>query len=104
MDARNERKVVDALARLLTNEALSLGRWRRCGRIFMAIGWALVCFTFFAYFSAATVSRNFLFVPLAGGVCIGLGIWFSYFVTQWPIVSAFIDRESVESRARELSV
>lgn len=46
MEARNERMVVVALAHLLTNEALSLGRWRRLGDIFKAFGWALICFTF----------------------------------------------------------
>jgi hypothetical protein len=35
-------------------------------------------------------------------VCLGLGLWFSTFVAQWPAVRQFIDAERVRQRNIEL--
>ncbi len=72
------------------------------GRLLGILGWALLFFTVFKYFDGPLVRRELLLLALVGGVCIALGVWFSSFAIQWPIVSRYVDQEAVNARAEEL--
>jgi len=48
------------------------------------------------------VSWIFAALSGVGGLCIGLGLWFSTFVKQWPVVRQFIDAERVRQRIAEI--
>lgn len=38
----------------------------------------------------------------AGGLCAGIGAWFSTFAAQWPVIRPFIDDERVRERLAEI--
>jgi len=98
-----EKKVIVGLSKLLTDEQRQLNRWRNAGRIMTILGWVLLTLTFMAIFQTTHIPAYFLFISLAAGLCIGLGVWFSSFSSQWPILQRFIDVERVNQRANELN-
>lgn len=99
-----EKKVIIGLNKLLTNEKSQLNRWRNAGRVITILGWVFLTLTFMAIFQATHIPAYFLFISLASGLCIGLGVWFSSFSYQWPILQRYIDAERVNQRAAELDV
>ena len=96
-----EKKVIVGLNKLLTNEQSQLNRWRNAGRIMTVLGWVFLTLTFMAIFQTTHIPAYFLFISLAAGLCLGLGVWFSSFSSQWPILQRYIDAERVNQRATE---
>jgi len=37
-----------------------------------------------------------------GGLCLGIGAWFSTFASQWPVIRPFIDGDRVRDRLAEI--
>jgi hypothetical protein len=101
-DAKLERKIVRTLARFLAEEQAALGRWRGAARAWMIAGSVLWTVVIFGY--AQPAGGHWVLAVLAGvgGVCLGLALWFSTFVEQWPAVRQFIDAERVRQRSLEL--
>lgn len=60
------------------------------------------CWPFFGYAQDAGGHWSLTVLSGVGGVCLGLGLWFSTFVAQWPAVRQFIDAERVRQRSLEL--
>ena len=101
-DAKYEKKVVRSLAKFLADEGALLGRWRAVGNACVWTGsvlWVLAIFVF-----APEAGGAWILAALAalGGLCLGIGLWFSTFATQWPIVRPFVDAEKVRQRSVQL--
>jgi len=101
-DIKLEEKIVRTLAKFLTNEKALVRRWRVVGQASIFLGSLLWVLAIFAYAQDAAVSWIFAALSGVGGLCIGLGLWFSTFVTQWPVVRQFIDAERVRQRIVEI--
>jgi hypothetical protein len=101
-DANLEKKIVRTLSKFLADEQTALGRWRRVARAWMLAGSILWTLALFGY--AQPGSGHWILAVLSGvgGVCLGLALWFSTFVEQWPAVRQFIDAERVRQRSLEL--
>jgi hypothetical protein len=102
MSAKIERSVIRSLAQLVGNEAALLNRWRITGRVFGITGWALLFYSAFKYFEQPLVHHGLIPLAMLGGVGASLGMWFSSFAVQWPVVAQFIDRQAIAARANEL--
>ena len=98
-----EKKVVFGLEKLLSDEERQLKRWRITGGVLAVLGWLSLTFMFMAIFETSSIHPYFLVLAVAGGVCIGLSIWFSTFYSQWPVLRAYIDVDRVKERAKELN-
>ena len=101
-DANLEKKIVRTLGKFLADEQAALGRWRRVAQAWMLAGAILWTVALFGY--AQPGGGHWILAVLAGlgGVCLGLALWFSTFVEQWPAMRQFIDAERVRQRSREL--
>ena len=101
-DAKLEGKIVRTLARFLVNEQALIRRWRVVGKASIFLGSLLWALAILAYAQNACAPWVFAALSGVGGLCLGLGLWFSTFVTQWPVVRQFIDAEQVRQRAIEI--
>lgn len=101
-DAKLERKIVRTLAKFLGEEQAALRRWRGLARAWIISGSVLWTVAIFGYAQPASGHWVLAVVAGAGGVCLGLGLWFSTFVEQWPAVRQFIDAGRVRQRSLEL--
>ena len=101
-DAKLEEKIVRTLAKFLAKEQVLLRRWRAVGKTSIVLGSLLWALAIFAYAQNAGASWIFAALSGVGGLCIGLGLWFSTFVAQWPVVRQFIDAEKVRQRTIEI--
>lgn len=101
-DVKLEKKIVRTLAKFLADERAGLGRWRTAGKAWTYCGAILWVLAIFGYLQ--DTGGHWILAVLAGvgGVCLGLGLWFSTFVEQWPAVRQFIDAERVRQRSIEL--
>lgn len=102
MEPKAEAKIVRALAKHLADEQGSIRRWRNAGNACTYIGAFLWVAAIFAFWQPSGGHWAFALLAAAGGVCIGLGLWFATFVQQWPVVRQFVDAEKVRQRAGEL--
>ena len=98
---KEEEKIVRTLAKFLADEQKLVGRWRVAGKASIFLGALLWTLAIFAYAQSAGVSWIGAVLSGMGGLCLGLGLWFSTFVTQWPVVRQFIDAEKVRQRIVE---
>jgi hypothetical protein len=101
-NANVERKVVRNLAKFLADEQVLVSRWSMVGKALTFLGSLLWVLAIFAFAQDSSVSWVIAAISAVGGVCIGLGLWFSTFVTQWPVVRQFIDAERVRQRSIEI--
>lgn len=101
-DMKLEAKIVRTLAKFLANEQVLIRRWRVVGNASIFLGSLLWVLAFFAYAQNAGASWVVAVLSGVGGLCLGLGLWFSTFVTQWPVVRQFIDAEKVRQRIIEI--
>jgi len=101
-DAKFERKVVSDLARFLADDGALLRRWRLIANAFILSGAVLWAFAIFAFARDGGGSWIYAAVAALGGVCLGIGLWFSTFAKQWPLVRPFVDAEKVRQRRLEL--
>lgn len=101
MSDKLEQKVIRSLAKLLAN-ASALNRWRIAGRVLGILGWALLFYSAFKCFEQPLVHRGLVVVAMLGGACTILGVWFSSFAVQWPVVAQFLDRQAIATRVHEL--
>jgi hypothetical protein len=101
-DAKLERKIVRTLGKFLADEQSALGRSRAVANVWIISGSILWVVAIFGY--AQPEGGHWILAVLSGvgGVCLGLGLWFSTFVEQWPAVRQFIDAERVRQRSLEL--
>ena len=97
-----EVKIVRTLAKFLANEQVLIGRWRVVGKASIFLGSLSWVLAFFAYAQNAGAFWVVAVLSGVGGLCLGLGLWFSTFVTQWPVVRQFIDAEKVRQRTIEI--
>ena len=97
-----EGKIVRTLARFLANEQVLVKRWSAIGRASTFVGALLWALAIFAHLQSNAASWIFAALSGVGGLCLGLGLWFSTFVTQWPVVRQFIDAEKVRQRIKEI--
>ena len=98
---KDEEKIVRTLAKFLADEQELVGRWRVAGKASIFLGALLWTLAIFAYAQSAGTSWIVAVLSGVGGLCLGLGLWFSTFVTQWPVVRQFIDTEKVRQRIVE---
>ena len=101
-DAKLEEKIVRTLAKFLAKEQVLLRRWRAVGKTSIVLGSLLWALAIFAYAQNAGASWIFAALSGVGGLRLGLGLWFSTFVAQWPVVRQFIDAEQVRQRTIEI--
>ena len=101
-DTSLEGKIVRTLAKFLANEQILIRRWRVVGKASIFLGSLLWVLAIFSYAQEAGASWIFAALSGVGGLCLGLGIWFTTFVAQWPVVRQFIDVEQVRRRAIEI--
>jgi len=101
-DMKDEEKIVRTLAKFLADEQVLVGRWRVAGKASIFLGAILWAAAIFAYAQSAGASWIVAVLSGVGGLCLGLGLWFSTFVTQWPVVRQFIDAEKVRQRIIEI--
>ena len=99
---KDEEKIVRTLAKFLADEQELVGRWRVAGKASIFLGALLWTLAIFAYAQSAGASWIVAVLSGVGGLCLGLGLWFSTFVTQWPVVRQFIDAERVRQRMVEI--
>ena len=97
-----EAKIVRALAKLLADEQRQVARWRTAGKISTLLGAVLWTVALFGYLQEAGGSWLLAVLAGVGGLCLGLGLWFTTFVEQWPAVRPYIDAEKVRQRATEI--
>jgi len=101
-DVNLEAKIVRTLAKFLADERSGLQRWRTIGRAWTFSGAVLWVVAIFGHLQDTGGHWMLAVLAAAGGVCLGLGLWFSTFVEQWPAVRQFIDAERVRQRSIEL--
>ena len=101
-DAKLEGKIVRTLAKFLANEQVLLTRWHAVGKASIFLGSLLWVLALFGYLQNAGASWICAALSGVGGLCLGLGLWFSTFVAQWPVVRQFIDAEKVRQRIIEI--
>jgi hypothetical protein len=101
-DAKLERKIVRMLGRFLADEQAALGRSRAVAWAWIISGCVLWTVAIFGHAQAAGGHWVLAVLSAVGGVCLGIGLWFSTFVEQWPAMRQFIDAERVRQRSREL--
>ena len=101
-DAKLERKMVRMLGEFLADEQAALRRSRRVANAWIISGSILCTVALFGYAQPAGGHWILAVLSGAGGVCLGLGLWFTTFVEQWPAMRQFIDAERVRQRSREL--
>jgi hypothetical protein len=101
-EMKHEEKIVRTLAKFLADEQELVGRWRVAGKATIFLGSLLWVLAFFAYAQNAGAFWVVAVLSGVGGLCLGLGLWFSTFVTQWPVVRQFIDAEKVRQRIVEI--
>jgi hypothetical protein len=101
-DAKLEAKIVRTLTKFLADERKGLGRWRTAGKAWTYSGAVLWTLAIFGYLQDTCGHWMLAVLSGIGGVCLGLGLWFSTFVAQWPAVRQFIDAERVRQRNIEL--
>jgi len=101
-ETKLEGKIVRTLAKFLANEKVLIRRWRIVSNAAIVLGSVLWVLAIFAYAQSASASWVFAALSGVGGLCLGLGLWFSTFVTQWPVVRQFIDEEQVRLRITEI--
>ena len=99
---KHEEKIVRTLAKFLADEQVLIRRWGAVGKASIALGALLWTLAIFAYAQSAGASWIVAVLSGVGGLCLGLGLWFSTFVTQWPVVRQFIDAEKVRQRIIEI--
>lgn len=91
------------LEKLVTDGGMLIQRWRLAGKIATWLGAFLVAVVAYGAYGAGGGAFWMLAgLALAAGLAMGLGLWFSTFTAQWPIVRPFIDAERVRQRAKEL--
>jgi hypothetical protein len=98
---KDEAKIVRTLAKFLADEQELVGRWRVAGKASIFLGALLWTLAIFAYAQSAGASWIVAVLSGIGGLSLGLGLWFSTFVAQWPVVRQFIDAEKVRQRIVE---
>lgn len=101
-DPAAERKLVRTLANMLANEQAMIGRWRTAGRTATYLGAVLCVLAVFGHLQETGAHWAYAVMAGVGGLCIGLGLWFTTFVEQWPVIRQFIDAEQVRRRSKEL--
>jgi hypothetical protein len=101
-DAKLERKIVRMLGKFLADEQAALGRSRAVAWAWIISGSVLWTVAIFGHAQAAGGHWILAVLSAVGGVCLGIGLWFSTFVEQWPAMRQFIDAERVRQRSREL--
>ena len=101
-DIKFEGRIVRTLAKFLANEQMLIRRWRVVGNASILLGSLLWALPILAYAQDAGASWIFAALSGVGGLCLGLGLWFSTFVAQWPVVRQFIDAERVRQRTIEI--
>jgi hypothetical protein len=99
---KHEEKIVRTLAKFLAHEQVLVRRWGAVGKVSISLGALLWTLAIFAYAQSAGASWIVAVLSGVGGLCLGLGLWFSTFVTQWPVVRQFIDAEKVRQRIIEI--
>jgi hypothetical protein len=104
LDAKLEKKIVRDLAKFLAGEPESVKRWRRIGNAWIVAGSLLCVLALFICAQDTSVPWMLATLSVLGGFCLGLGLWFTTFVEQWPVVRPFIDAERVRQRSVELGV
>ena len=100
--AKLESKIVRMLGKFLADEQAALRRSRRVANAWIFSGAILWTMALFGYTQPGGGHWILAVLSGAGGVCLGLGLWFSTFVEQWPAIRQFIDAEGVRQRSLEL--
>jgi len=103
VNAKLEPKIVRTLVKFLANDKVLIPRWGIAGRALTFAGSFFVVITIWAYWQGASASWLFSAIAGAAGVCLGLGLWFTTFAAQWPVVRQFLDADRVHRRMTELS-
>ena len=101
-DAKFERRVVNNLAKFVADDGTLLARWRLTGKACVWTGsvpWALAIL---AFWQDGTGSWIYAALAALGGLFLGVGLWFSTFAAQWPVVRPFVDADKVRQRSVEL--
>jgi hypothetical protein len=101
-DAKLERKMVRMLGQFLADEQAALRRSRRVANAWIISGSILCAVAVFGYAQPAGGHWMLAVLSGAGGLCLGLGLWFTTFVEQWPAIRQFIDADRVRQRSLEL--
>ena len=99
-DAKFRAKVLRGLARALADERSHLLKYGRWGTWTAFAGSVLVVVALLFAFDRHGFSA-ILFVALGavGGILMGLSIYFSSAVKQWPVVRRFLDVQAVKEAA-----
>jgi hypothetical protein len=99
-DAKFQAKVLRGLARALADERAHLLKFGRWGNWTSLAGSVLVAVALLYAFDRHGFS-GVLFVVMGavGGVLMGLSIYFSSAVRQWPVVRRFLDVQAVKEAA-----
>ena len=91
-----------SLGKFLADEPAALRRSRRFANAWIFSGSILWVVAIFGYAQPAGGHWILAVLSGVGGACLGVGLWFSTFVEQWPVVRPFIDAERVRQRSLEL--
>lgn len=95
-------KVTKALSRALSHETTHIRKYYWAGKVAAFFGGLMVGIAFFVAFGDARSSTLWLIgVSALGGLLIGLSIYFSSSVKQWPVLKRFLNAQAVHEAARQ---
>ena len=96
-----QTKVIRALDRVLADESRHLRKYYWLGKGAGFGGGVLVGIAFFTAFRDSGSSVRWLVaVGAVGGLLLGLSIYFSSSVKQWPVLRRFLNAQAVQEAAR----
>jgi hypothetical protein len=99
-DSKFRAKVLRGLARALADERSHLLKYERWGTWMAYAGSVLVVIALlFAFNRHSSSAILFVALGVVGGILMGLSIYFSSAVKQWPVLRRFLDAQAVKEAA-----
>lgn len=93
--------MVRGLVRALDDEESHLRRYRRVGTTCTVLGAVMFSLALFAAWGGSDAAGVWLVVSgAAGGLLIGLAVFFGSSVEQWPINREFLNADAIREAAR----
>ena len=99
--SHSREKIVRALARAVDDEQRHLLKYRRLGTGFAVVGGAWLTLAILAALGSPETDAIWLALSCAaGGLLVGLAVFFLSSVEQWPVIREFLNVEAVREASR----
>ncbi len=100
---KNEKKILKDFCNLFEGENKYMEKRNRLANGLLLFSALSIVALFIIAYQPIELTPIHLVAAVFAGLSLGLGIWFFSFISTWPVVRSYIDKEKIRKRYEELN-